>query len=96
MKRSLCVLAIVASGWLVAPAGGKAFPQSAGDDRSRQVEWLYYGADPGGTKFSPLADVTRENVQQLQIAWQWKHWEAPLPEYGTAPGFFENFAVPQR
>jgi quinoprotein glucose dehydrogenase len=55
-----------------------------------QVEWLYYGGDPGNSKYSPLTDVNGGNIQRLQIAWQWKHWEAPLPEYGTAPGFFEN------
>jgi quinoprotein glucose dehydrogenase len=60
------------------------------DDTTRQVEWLYYGGDQGGMKYSPLADITAENVSRLQIAWQWKHWETPLPEYGTIPGFFEN------
>jgi quinoprotein glucose dehydrogenase len=55
-----------------------------------QVEWLYYGGDPGNSKYSPLTDINPGNIQQLQIAWQWKHWETPLPEYGTTPGFFEN------
>ena len=49
------------------------------------VEWLYYGGDQGGTKYSPLTDIGPENVQRLQIAWQWKHWETP-----PAPGFFES------
>jgi len=57
---------------------------------SRQVEWLHYGADPGGTKYSALADINTGNVDRLRIAWQWKHWETPLPEYGTTPGFFES------
>ena len=57
---------------------------------SRQVEWLYYGGDPGGSKYSPLTDINAGNVQRLQVAWQWKHWETPLEEYKTAPGFFES------
>src|SRR5687767_7207985 len=57
---------------------------------SQQVEWLHYGSDPGGTKYSPLADINLTNVQQLRVAWQWKHWETPLAEYGTTPGFFES------
>ncbi len=67
-------------------------PQGAAPRRqpSLQVEWLYYGGDPGNSKYSPLTDVNAGNIQRLHIAWQWKHWEAPLPEYGTAPGFFEN------
>src|SRR5499425_895819 len=57
---------------------------------SQQVEWLYYGGDQAGTKYSSLADINTSNVQKLHIAWQWKHWETPLDQYGTVPGFFEN------
>ena len=57
---------------------------------SRQVEWLYYGGDPGGAKFSSLTDINAGNVQRLAVAWQWKHWETPLAEFGTTPGFFES------
>src|SRR5215471_1398465 len=60
-----------------------------GAQSSRQVEWLYYGGDQAGTKYSPLTDINAANVQRLEIAWQWKHWETPLAEYGTTPGFFE-------
>ena len=49
------------------------------------VEWRYYGGDQGGTKHSPLADIHAGNVHQLQVAWQWKHWDTP-----PAPGFFES------
>jgi quinoprotein glucose dehydrogenase len=56
---------------------------------SRQVEWLYYGGDPAGTKYSPIADINASNVQNLRAVWQWKHWETPLKEYETTPGFFE-------
>src|ERR671931_1796040 len=37
-------------------------PQSPGD-------WPAYGRDPGGARFSPLTQITRENVAQLQVAW---------------------------
>jgi len=56
---------------------------------SRQVEWLHYGADQAGTKYSQLTDINIGNVQQLKVAWTWKHWETALPQYGTTPGFFE-------
>jgi quinoprotein glucose dehydrogenase len=52
---------------------------------SQQVEWLYYGGDPGGTKYSALTDINAANVQRLRVAWQWKHWETP-----PVPGFFES------
>ena len=64
-----------------------AFPLA---QSSRQVEWLYYGGDQGGMKYSPLADVTPQNVNQLQVAWKWKHWETPYEQYKTFPGFFES------
>src|SRR4029450_6890103 len=32
-----------------------------------QVEWLYYGGDQAGTKYSPLTDINFTNVQQLQV-----------------------------
>lgn len=82
MKRRLWVCVIL----LVFPI--TLAPQAAAP--SRQVEWPYYGGDPGSSKYSPLADINPENIQRLQVAWQWKHWETPLAEYGTAPGAFEN------
>src|SRR5205823_14157288 len=47
------------------------------------------GGDQGGMKYSPLTDIGPANVQRLQQVWQWRHWETPMPEYGTIPGFFE-------
>ena len=54
---------------------------------------LYYGGDQGGTKYSPLTDVTSDNLQRLRIAWQWKHFDVPLEQYKTVPGQFESGAV---
>jgi quinoprotein glucose dehydrogenase len=37
---------------------------------------------PGGGRFSPLRDVTRENVAQLQVAWTYRHgdfWTGSFP-----------------
>src|SRR4051794_8976005 len=69
-------------------AGGALL--AAQQPASRQVEWQYWGGDQAGTKYSALTDITASNVQQLQVAWEWKHWEAPLKEFGTTPGYFEN------
>ena len=40
-------------------------------------------------RHSTLTDINAGNVQRLQPAWQWKHWETPLKEYDTVPGQFE-------
>ena len=31
--------------------------------------WPTYGHDPGNTRYSPLTDITRENVAHLSVAW---------------------------
>src|SRR6185436_18052154 len=33
------------------------------------VEWPAYGRDAEGTRYSPAAQITRENVGQLKQAW---------------------------
>lgn len=43
-------------------------------------EWLHYGGDAGGTKYSPLDQINAANVSQLQIAWRWKS-----DNYGPRP-----------
>src|SRR3954468_22771106 len=81
MKSSVWILVVVLSGAIVL---------GQGRDSSKQVEWLYYGGDQGGMKYSPLTDVNPANVQRLHIAWQWKHFDAPVEQYKTFPGQFES------
>ena len=35
-------------------------------------EWRSYGGDTGSTKYSPLAQITSENVGDLAVAWRWE------------------------
>jgi quinoprotein glucose dehydrogenase len=53
-------------------------------------EWPVYGGDPGGTKASPLADISQANVSKLTVAWEWRPEDRPFEEYGTRPGNFQN------
>ena len=41
-----------------------AFAQSPAD-----TDWPVYGNDPGGMRYSPLAQINRENVSKLKVAW---------------------------
>ena len=34
-------------------------------------EWRHYGNDPGGTRYSPLDQIHRGNVGQLEVAWEY-------------------------
>ena len=33
------------------------------------ADWRAYGANAGGTRYSPAADINRDNVSRLQVAW---------------------------
>jgi quinoprotein glucose dehydrogenase len=80
-NRALCaaagvvLLAIAASAQKMSPAAG---------------EWPFYGGDQGGLKYSTLTQLTRDNVSQLRVAWEWKTGEQPDKEFGTFPGAFQN------
>jgi glucose dehydrogenase len=71
MRRQVWILAVLISGALIA----------AQEHPSPQIEWLHYGGDSGGMKYSALTDIDAGNVDRLRVAWQWKHWETPLEEY---------------
>ncbi|RPI54903.1 MAG: pyrroloquinoline quinone-dependent dehydrogenase [Acidobacteria bacterium] len=45
-------------------------------------EWPHWGGDLGSTKYSPLDQITRDNVKDLRIAWRWKS-----ENYGPRPQF---------
>ena len=58
---------------------------AAGSSHAEPVEtaeWTHTEGAPGGGRFSPLTDITRENVSDLRIAWSYEHedfWEGRFP-----------------
>jgi quinoprotein glucose dehydrogenase len=44
----------------------------SGQTGVKNGEWPHWGGDLAGTKYSPLDQITRENVKDLRIAWRWK------------------------
>ena len=38
----------------------------------RGADWPYYGGDAGGTRFSPLTQITAANVESLTVAWTYR------------------------
>ncbi|MCL4721336.1 MAG: pyrroloquinoline quinone-dependent dehydrogenase, partial [Gammaproteobacteria bacterium] len=38
-------------------------------------QWLYYGGDPGGQQYSPLAEINTTTVSRLDVAWQYRTGE---------------------
>ena len=52
-------------------------------------EWGWYAGDAAATHYSPLAQIDRDNVKRLRVAWEWKTGEQPMPDKGVRPGMFE-------
>ena len=57
MKTVWLAIALV---WLPSLAAAQAPADST---------WPSYGNDPGGGRYSPLAQIDRSNVAQLRVAW---------------------------
>ena len=39
---------------------------------AKNGEWRAYGGDEGSTRYSPLAEITRDNIKDMRVAWVWK------------------------
>src|SRR5665213_2436296 len=61
---------------------------AAGLAASSAGEWPSYGLDPGGQRFSPLKQITPENVGHLKIAWTFRTGDAYQPK-NSKPTAFE-------
>src|ERR1700752_607769 len=35
------------------------------------ADWPYYGGDAGGSRYSPLTQINKENVAELKVAWEY-------------------------
>ncbi len=44
-------------------------------EASADAGWPAYGGDPGGTRYSPLTQISPENVGRLQVAWTFRTGE---------------------
>jgi quinoprotein glucose dehydrogenase len=65
-----CGLLVFVALWSLPGSGQKGSPSG---------EWRAYSADEGSTRYSPLDQINRSNVKDLQVAWTWK---------------FDNFGTP--
>jgi quinoprotein glucose dehydrogenase len=63
-------------------------PANAPPDSPGAGDWGSYGNDPGGTRFSPLAQITPKNAPQLTLAWSYRIGateRTALPELEVTP-----------
>jgi quinoprotein glucose dehydrogenase len=54
-----------------------AGPLPASNPPVKDGEWRYYGRTAGGDRFSPLTQITPQNVKQLEIAWEYRTGDMP-------------------
>ena len=60
---------------------------------AKDVDWRHYGNTLQGTRYSPLAQITPENVSRLEVAWVYRSGDLPKPFEKT--GYeFRNEATP--
>jgi quinoprotein glucose dehydrogenase len=64
-RRTCVIFAMV----FAAACGGRAIHR---DPNAAVDEWPAYGNDPGSSRYSPLNEITRENVRDLKVAWTYR------------------------
>jgi quinoprotein glucose dehydrogenase len=70
MRRAVLVLILTAAAIGAAPASAQR--------GATATAWPTYGGDPGSTKYSPLDQINRDNVQRLKVAWRWESADNPI------------------
>ena len=65
-RRFLCA---AGAGLLVLTLAGCGRHAIQRDPKAPVEEWPTYGNDPGSSRFSPLTEITKENVRYLKVAW---------------------------
>jgi quinoprotein glucose dehydrogenase len=53
-------------------AAGDVRPSRAPDPPAPDTEWLHHRGDSGSLNYSPLAQINRDNITRLRVAWRWK------------------------
>jgi len=56
----------------IALAGLTTVMPATGTAQDRSGEWRYIGGDAAHTRYSPLAQITAENFEDLEVAWLWR------------------------
>ena len=51
--------------------------QAAAPAATAQSDWRNYGRDPGGSRYAPVDQINRENVDDLKVAWTFRTGEKP-------------------
>jgi quinoprotein glucose dehydrogenase len=75
---------------VLAATAAVACTQQAAPQRDAAADWPMYHRDYAGTRFSPLTEITTENVVDLELAWTYRFNRADRPRI-TGPSSFELY-----
>src|SRR4051812_24272506 len=59
-------------GFRISDGPGRANPKSEIRNPKSTEDWPNVGNDKGGMRYSPLRQINRENVKDLQVAWTYR------------------------
>src|SRR5262247_3308311 len=82
------ILAVIAFVAIVSWKAVTNSPVAAGAAKL-ESDWPAYGRDPGGSRYSPLAQINRENISNLKIAWTYRTGAADVKAASATKAAFE-------
>src|SRR5437764_13769484 len=62
-------------------------PAAASNPQKPKDEWPAYGRDAGGSRYSPAAQINRDNVNRLRVAWTYHTGATPATVAGRISAF---------
>jgi quinoprotein glucose dehydrogenase len=92
MKKPLAVgicssaALVIAAAWTVIAQTPSPAPAPAASAPSAAQEWRDYAGSPEGTRYLPLSQITKQNVNRLGVAWTYPHAETgfnPIVAHGV-------------
>ncbi|HVN01875.1 MAG TPA: pyrroloquinoline quinone-dependent dehydrogenase [Caulobacteraceae bacterium] len=86
-------LRIFGAAALLAAALCACSPAHVNAPRAPDVDWPFYGGDPGGQRFSPAAQITPANVKALRVAWTYSTGDASAKGLISRDFAFENTPI---
>src|SRR5205814_1687401 len=63
---------------IVSALGVSSAPRAQQEGSRTNVDWPNVGNDKGGARYSPLRQINRENVKDLQVAWTYHTGDAAV------------------
>ena len=85
-SAAVAVLALAAIGVdRTGPARSEAMSPTTAAPPAGAGDWMTFGRTPGGTRFSPLGDITPANVGGLRVAWTYRVGEADPHGFEATP-----------